>query len=67
LINVTKGEVELTITRNSDGTEVYHYTIEENGEEKIIEDTRGDRNDDNEDDDEEDSEDDEDEDDTSSL
>ena len=67
LINVTKGEVELTITRNSDGTEVYHYTIEENGEKKIIEDTRGDRNDDNEDDDEEDSEDDEDEDDTSSL
>ncbi len=53
-IGDTEGEVELVITRQSDGTEVYHYTIEEDGKEIIIEDTHSDDEDDDDDEDDED-------------
>lgn len=54
-IDGTEGEVELIITKESDGTEVYTYTIEEDGEEKVIEETEDDddESDDTDDDDDE--------------
>lgn len=55
-VNGTEGEVELTVTENENGENVYHYTIEEDGEEKVISETE---DDDDDDDDETDDNDDE--------
>ncbi len=61
-IDSTEGEVELVITRQNDGSEIYTYTIEEDGNEKVIEETEDDDDDEDEtddtDDDEEEGEDD---------
>lgn len=66
-IDGVEGEVELTITKQSDGSEVYTYTIEEDGEETVIEETEDDDEDSEDESDDTDEDDEEGEDDSLSL
>lgn len=56
-VNDTEGEVELTITQNENGEDVYRYVIEEDGEEKVISENEDDKDEPDDDSDNEDEDD----------